>query len=450
MSFIPTNELNAPFIEPIAPFDTRFEFLLTWRFRGHLQPERSQIRIRNLETGGNLFGQDQDGHINPSIASEFTIHPSIWGETRPNNHPWQPHEHARGNGHHYTVEVRVQFESGLWSPWSNRVQFLTLTRPNLQLLSVTENLEIHNHTVDFKATYSQAQNEPLRRFGFSLLDQNMQLIQQFPNQPAPIEQEDTPGGANISGGWGDTFTRLTQAIGRFDKNRSYFIRLDVETFNGMRWSATRFFTSHYLEPTTEGVVDVHPVEEEGFIRVSARLEQIRGQAVVRGSRAIAMLENEPWKPNIEDKTSNEQIIELRKRAVESITQNEHIVFLPQQNPEWIVIPPSNKIIVRRITFGAAMVMHGQFVGGRCINGETIMVIQTPEERGPVETFTFKHYFHNGRRRIVCTKDNNTGHKAMYTSNSISMEENHAWHLNMKFDWQRMSLRIHNLEQEVPI
>lgn len=456
MALIHGHNLTTPQIDPIAPFDTRFPFLLRWRFRGHMQPERSQIRVRNLETGFTIWGPDSNGHINPVMASEVTIPSSIWGPTMPNNHVFPGNIHARGNGHWYTVEVRVQFPpaqgqpsgSGQWSPWSNRVQFLTLTRPNLQILSITEALEVHNHTTEFVATYSQAQNEPLRRFTFSLLDGNMRLIQQFPSQPAPHDWRAVEDGPDHTVGIGNNFLRLTQDIGRFDRNRTYFIRVEIETVNGMRWQQHRWFTAHYLEPTTDGVVNVSPIEEEGHIRISGRLEQRRGVPHFKGSPAVAMPEELPWKVLIDSKKKSEKLIE--KYAVQELEENEHIRFVPVNNPEWVVIPEGQKIIVRRVTFGAAMVMHGQLVGGRCVNGAEIAILQTPEAEGrPSETFTFYHYFNNGRRRIVCVKDNHMGHKAMYTSNTVEMPENHAWHLNMKFDWQRMSLRLHNQGQVTP-
>lgn len=447
MAFINEQNLTTPLILQIQPFDTRFPFMLRWQFRGHLQPKRSEIRIMNLETGGEVAFIN-----NPVMASEFTIHPSNWvnpqhGQQGP-TYNWPQHIHARGNGHWYTVEVRVGFENGTWSPWSNRVQFLTLTRPNLQILSVSEDMEVHNHTVEFVATYSQAQNEPLRRFTFSLLDGNMRLIQQFPSQPAPGIWEEVPDSnpeTDHLRGVGTNFLRLVQMVGRFDQNRGYVIRLEVETVNGMRWQQHQWFTSHYLEPTTEGVVNVAPIEEEGFIRITARLEQIRGSA------ASTMSESFPWKRLIDSEETIKQNAREEKKQLEiatrNLTEDNNIRFLPVGNPEWIVIPPDEKIIVRRVTFGAALVMHGQLVGGRCANGEIIMILQTHDEK---ETFTFYHYFADGRRRITCVKDNGSGHKAMYTSNSVVMPENHAWHLNMKMDWQRMSLRLHNQGQEVPV
>lgn len=449
MAFINEQNLTTPRILKIDPFDARFPYLLHWQFHGHMQPVRSEIRIMNLETGGEVATLN-----NPTLASEYTIHPSVWGTTMPNNHPWPQHVHARGNGHWYTVEVRVIFDFGngdiRQSPWSNRVQFLTLTRPNLQILSVTENMEVHNQTVEFAATYSQAQNEPLRSFGFSLLDENMRLLEQYPNQPAPTMWEGVPGGPNHNNGWGNNFLKLTQTIGRFDKNRGYVVKLDVETVNGMRWHQHQWFVSHYLEPTTDGVINVSPLSEEGFIRTTARLEQ------VRGTNAMAMLESFPWKNLINSEEDAQKGAEDRKKKMElatrTVNEEEHIRFLPVDKPEWVVIPGGQKVIVRRVTFGAVMVFHGQLIGGRCKSGDVIMVLQTPEteDETPTNTFTFYHYFNNGRRRIVCIKDNHSGHKAMYTSNTVTMPENHAWHLNMKFDWQRMSLRLHNVGQEVPV
>lgn len=172
------------------------------------------------------------------------------------------------NGKVYKARLRVRDTDGVYSPYSNTVEFRTFKSPVLDITSIDNHGYVYNTDVTFEAIYSQENKENVKNYRFSLYDENEDLIRDY-----PIRNPERP-------------NELTEVITGLEKGKGYFIQCSIETVNGMVYTHRERFIPMYIVPSINGVISTRSDKEEGFIRVTSNLKQIIGTQVQGTPRVI--------------------------------------------------------------------------------------------------------------------------------------------------------------------
>lgn len=165
------------------------------------------------------------------------------------------------NGKVYKARLRVKFDDGNYSPYSNEVEFRTFATPVLDITSIDGQGYVYNQDVTFIADYSQGDNEKVKTYRFSLYDENEDLIENYPIRYPMAENE------------------LTEVVKNLEKGKGYFIECHIETINGVIYSHRERFIPMYIVPSVNGLISTRTDEDEGFVRITANLKQVLGTQV---------------------------------------------------------------------------------------------------------------------------------------------------------------------------
>ena len=172
-----------PVLRLISPFDAEIGTPVYYSYTGSRQTVENNLVIFNIDSG--LYVYDYN------FATFEKIHyipPNILE-----------------NGKSYKVKVRVKFNDGTYSPFSNEIQFKTFKMPVLDIESIDGQGYVYNSDITFKASYYQANGEPVKYYQFSLYDENEDLISRY-SRRTPVDPY--------------SFTEL---ISELERGKGYFV-----------------------------------------------------------------------------------------------------------------------------------------------------------------------------------------------------------------------------------
>lgn len=230
-----------PKLMVIKPFDGMQGASIYFTYFGSKQGTENNLFIKEKDTGlavynFNFKGYEKVHHLPPNGIA---------------------------NGKTYVAKIRVKFLDGTYSPYSNEVEFHAVRTPILDIENIDGQGYVYNSDVTFIARYSQEHNEPVKKYRFSLYDENEDLIQNYPLR-TPVDE------AGIV---------LTETITGLEKGKGYFIDCHIETKKGFIWSHREKFIPIYIIPSLNGVIQTRNDSDEGFVRVTANLKQILASQV---------------------------------------------------------------------------------------------------------------------------------------------------------------------------
>jgi hypothetical protein len=222
----------------IAPWDALKGTSVYFTYTGSRQALDNHLVISKVSTGEIMYSYEFSSfekvhHIPPSILV---------------------------NGETYKAKLRVKFDDGTFSPYSQEIQFKTFATPVLDIDNIDGQGYVYNRDVTFIAVYSQVDGEKVKTYRFSLYDENEDLISNYPLR-YPMTEE------------------LTEVIKGLEKGKGYFIECVIETLNGIVYTHRERFIPMYIVPSANGVISTRNDEEEGFVRITANLNQVLGTQV---------------------------------------------------------------------------------------------------------------------------------------------------------------------------
>jgi hypothetical protein len=228
-----------PSLLRIAPFDALKGTSVYYTYTGSRQALDNELEIVNVANNQIVYKFEYSSfekvhHIPPAILV---------------------------NGNVYKARLRVGFNDGTYSPWSNFVEFRTFATPVLDIDNIDGQGYVYNQDVTFIALYSQTDNEKVKTYKFSLYDENEELITHYPVR-YPMEEG-----------------QLTEVVKGLEKGKGYFIECTIETINGMVYTHREKFIPMYIVPSVNGTISLRNDKEEGFVRITGNLSQILGTQV---------------------------------------------------------------------------------------------------------------------------------------------------------------------------
>lgn len=352
-----------PVLHRILPFDAENGAPAYFAYTGSRQMTDNNLVITDVTTGLIVYGFDFNSyekvhHIPPSVLV---------------------------NGETYTAKIRVKFEDGTYSPFSNDVRFKTLQTPVLDIENIDGQGYVYNADVTFVANYSQANNEIVKNYRFILLDENQDTITTFPRRIP------------------DNQSYFTETAKDLAKGKGYFIRCEIETINGLTYSHQEKFIPMYLIPSINGVITTRNDSEEGAIRLTGNMKQIIGTKV----------------KNLKEGVSDGSV---------EVDQYEYALN------EWIMIPKDDPLIFTGLEMNRAsdFVIKLWF---KNIPENTIFMELSPTGDEGISVYFWKY-----KDRIVAEKRMGSV-VARYTSNVIETTEGQEYMLFVKAIEHRIDLNI---------
>lgn len=230
-----------PILLAINAFDTRTGTSVYYTFTGSSQVVSNELTITNIATGlveysYEFVSYERVHHIPPNILR---------------------------NGKTYSAELRVKYSDGTHSDFSNAVNFYVVSTPVLDIISVDGQGYIYNKDVTFVANYSQLEREIIKRYRFSLYNENDFLIKNYPMR------------YNHDGVYLES---IQETITGLEKGKGYYIEVMVETEKGMYHSQKERFIPMYVTPAINGVIEAFN-DKNGFVKVESRLKQLLGTSI---------------------------------------------------------------------------------------------------------------------------------------------------------------------------
>lgn len=164
------------------------------------------------------------------------------------------------NGKSYRAKVRTKDINNNWSNFSNWFIFWCFSEPVLTITTIDYQNQnrVYNQTILFETTYAQAEGEPLQSYRYLLYDENKILLKAFPERFA------------------DGSEPLTEEITVTEANKLYHLEVQTISPNGnIGTTGLVPFTAAFVAPRLTAAIIAENVPEQGAIRLSASIIQIR-------------------------------------------------------------------------------------------------------------------------------------------------------------------------------
>lgn len=232
-----------PRIQNINPIDAKTGATIYFEYTGSKQVVGNELVIKDVSTSLTVYT-----FTNSTYEKKHDLPPNILT-----------------NGKIYTAEIRVQYGDNTYSGYSVGVKFHALSRPVLDIISIDGQGYVYNKDVTFQAQYSQLEGDIIKRYRFSLYDENNFLMKNYPMRY-------NTGNMNM--------TMLEELVRDLEKSKGYYIEITVETHRGMTYSHKEKFIALFIVPSMDGSLKVRTSNDTGFVNVEAFLKQITGTNVV--------------------------------------------------------------------------------------------------------------------------------------------------------------------------
>jgi hypothetical protein len=300
------------------------------------------------------------------------------------------------NGKVYKAKLRVKFDDGTYSPYSQEVEFRTFATPVLDIDTIDGLGHVYNQDVTFLAIYNQSDNEKVKTYRFSLYDENEDLIRSYPIR-YPMEENE-----------------LTEVVEGLEKGKGYFIKCTIETINGMVYDHRERFIPMYLVPSANGLISTRNDEEEGFIRITANLNQVTGTQV-RG-------------------TASRKVVDPYVNGIDNDNDGYDSDNYDYIDNDWIIIPKDKPLMFK----GLGMNKASDFVAKvwcKNIPSNTRFMEISPAENNGIGIHFWKH-----DDRIVAVKTFN-GITSRYCSNIVLIPNNAEFMVYAKVIEHRIDVEL---------
>jgi hypothetical protein len=352
-----------PSLLSIQPFDALKGTSIYFTYTGSRQALDNNLVITNVETGEIVYNFEY---------SSFE-----------KTHPIPPN--TLNNGSVYKAKIRVKFNDGTYSPYSNEVQFRTFQTPVLDIDNIDGLGHVYNQDVTFIATYSQADGENVKTYRFSLYDENEDLIQHYPVR-APQQ-----------------LNEIVELIEGLEKGKAYFVECLIETTNGVVWTHRERFIPMYIVPSVNGLISTESDKDEGFVRINANLKQVLGTQVKGTAQNIGL----------EDYDSDNY---------------EYI------DDEWVVIPKNRPLIFKGLGMNRASDFVMKLWCKNVPSGTMFAELSPVDDTGiPIKLYKYDN-------RIVAVKEYN-GVTARYTSNVVLIPQDAEFMVYVKAIEHRLDISL---------
>lgn len=163
------------------------------------------------------------------------------------------------NGTAYLAKVRVKLQDG-YSEWSPEIKFTCYTTPRILFDTIDQHQFIYTNDVLMSAIYTQAQNEPVTSYQYTLYDQRHVALVKYPIRKP---ERNSP-------------TRFSERVSNIKKGKLYYIGLKVVTEHGIIYEQLQEFTAQYITPSVSGIIQPTMNKDDGQIVVDLFLKQLLG------------------------------------------------------------------------------------------------------------------------------------------------------------------------------
>lgn len=220
--------LTTPTIPTIQPFDARYVYVLSFNIVGGDQVLRNNLIIENATTNAVVYNQTIE-----TMTLTYTI---------PAN--------TLVNGTEYRFRVRTGNLANAWSEFSNSIIVKVLANANVAIINLGDGI-IRNQSYTFQGTFSQANNEILESYRFTLYDQNGIVIR--------------TGQTKFDG-------LLQETFNDFQNQTNYYVSLQTTTINGLTNSSAKYsFLVQFEQILVENVITLTNLPLQGSIQVTSQV-----------------------------------------------------------------------------------------------------------------------------------------------------------------------------------
>lgn len=220
--------LVTPVIPTVQPFDARYPYILRFNVTGGDQVLRNNLVIENAATNAIVYNQTTE-----SMLLQHTI---------PAN--------ALNNGTQYRFRVRTGNIANTWSQFSNNIIVRPLASAVVSITNLGDGI-IRNQSYTFQGSFTQANNEILESYRFTLYDQNGLII--------------TIGQTRFDG-------LLQETFGNLENHTNYQVSLQITTVNGLTSSSERYnFLVQFDQAIVENVIRLENLPLQGAIQTTSQV-----------------------------------------------------------------------------------------------------------------------------------------------------------------------------------
>lgn len=216
--------------------------------------------------------------------------------------------HTLQNGKSYRVKVRVFENDSTWSVWSPEETFTCLRTPSVIFENLEEDKYVYNNDILFRAFFQQEQGDRVDTYQFILMNSNMEALYKYPVRRPEAHAPNV----------------MQERIKNLEKGKLYYLGINIHTRAGIDFITSHEFVSHYVAPSTPGIVHAKSDRDNGTVMINAYIKQSLGIQVA---------------PNlVEDEDDNMPFVPVEYTYI---------------NDEKIVIPPHRPLMYTRLGMAQA-------------------------------------------------------------------------------------------------
>lgn len=232
------NWLTQPILNQASNYDAKNSYTFTFTYLGAEHTTTNTLSIREDGPGTKpVYEKDQVSLDKNHILPATTLN----------------------NGTAYLAKVRVKLKDG-YSEWSPEIKFTCYTTPRILFDTIDQHQFIYTNDVLMSAIYTQAQNEPVTSYQYTLYDQRHVALVKYPIRKP---ERNSP-------------TRFSERVSNIKKGKLYYIGLKVVTEHGIIYEQLQEFTAQYITPSVSGIIQPTMNKDDGQIVVDLFLKQLLG------------------------------------------------------------------------------------------------------------------------------------------------------------------------------
>lgn len=232
------NWLTQPILNQTSNYDAKNSYTFTFTYLGAEHTTTNTLSIREDGPGTKpVYEKDQVSLDKNHILPAKTLN----------------------NGTAYLAKVRVKLKDG-YSEWSPEVKFTCYTTPRILFDTIDQHQFIYTNDVLMSAIYTQAQNEPVTSYQYTLYDQRHVALVKYPIRKP---ERNSP-------------TRFSERVSNIKKGKLYYIGLKVVTEHGIIYEQLQEFTAQYITPSVSGIIQPTMNKDDGQIVIDLFLKQLLG------------------------------------------------------------------------------------------------------------------------------------------------------------------------------
>lgn len=232
------NWLTQPILNQASNYDAKNSYTFTFTYLGAEHTTTNTLSIREDGPGTKpVYEKDQVSLDKNHILPAKTLN----------------------NGTAYLAKVRVKLNDG-YSEWSPEIKFTCYRTPRILFDTIDQHQFIYTNDVLMSAIYTQAQNEPVTSYQYTLYDQRHVALVKYPIRKP---ERNSP-------------TRFSERVSNIKKGKLYYIGLKVVTEHGIIYEQLQEFTAQYITPSVSGIIQPTINKDDGQIVVDLFLKQLLG------------------------------------------------------------------------------------------------------------------------------------------------------------------------------